>query len=266
MIIIIQIPSRIRSKSLVSAAFLPIWGKQFVLSVFPIHVFFQTEDFYINSLEEWRKKMNLDKFILLGHSMGGFVVSRYATLFPNRVAHLILVEAWGLHKPHEGIDWTKPMPFWIKSVYMTKMNPLRIVRALGPLGPAVNRMGLYYAWARYSSFLLEESPAMADYLFHGNVIGQSGEEAFQALTFDLFWAKNPALDDLVKIDPALPISFMYGAQSYFDTSAYELCKTARPGSSVSLDVVDRSSHDIFADNPIRFNEIVARICNTVSKV
>ena len=38
----------------------------------------ETEDWFIDSLEEWRKAKKLDKFILLGHSFGGYVVSKYA--------------------------------------------------------------------------------------------------------------------------------------------------------------------------------------------
>jgi len=30
----------------------------------------KAEDFFIDSLEEWRKVMKIDKFILLGHSLG----------------------------------------------------------------------------------------------------------------------------------------------------------------------------------------------------
>ncbi|CAG0923944.1 unnamed protein product [Notodromas monacha] len=221
------------------------------------------EEFYVHSLEEWRRQMNLEKFILLGHSMGGFVVSRYATTYPERVAHLILVDPWGLSKIGEGIDWSKPIPLWIRSTYLTRINPLRIVRAFGPLGPIVSKIGAYYAWNRYSWFLKDEASAMADYLFHGNVLARSGEDAFQALTHDLFWAKNPALDELIKVDPALGISFVYGAQSWLDSTPAEMTRAKRPGGFVGLDVVENSGHDIFADAPQEFNRIVNKICENV---
>ena len=40
--------------------------------------FSETESWFIDSLEEWRKAKDLDNFILLGHSLGGYVASRYA--------------------------------------------------------------------------------------------------------------------------------------------------------------------------------------------
>ena len=38
----------------------------------------ETEAWFIDSLEEWWKAKNLSNFILLGHSFGGYVASKYA--------------------------------------------------------------------------------------------------------------------------------------------------------------------------------------------
>ena len=56
--------------------------------MYKMHNFFQrisfhiwnaeTEAWFIDSFEEWRKAKNLDKFVLLGHSFGGYVASKYA--------------------------------------------------------------------------------------------------------------------------------------------------------------------------------------------
>lgn len=40
--------------------------------------FTEAESWFIESLEEWRKAKKLDNFILLGHSLGGYVAARYA--------------------------------------------------------------------------------------------------------------------------------------------------------------------------------------------
>ena len=38
----------------------------------------------VASIEEWRKEMKLNRFILLGHSMGGFLATSYAIRYPER--------------------------------------------------------------------------------------------------------------------------------------------------------------------------------------
>lgn len=38
----------------------------------------ETEAWFIESFEEWRKSKNLSNFILLGHSFGGYVAAKYA--------------------------------------------------------------------------------------------------------------------------------------------------------------------------------------------
>lgn len=49
----------------------------------------------VQSVEEWRREMNLDSMIILGHSMGGFLAASYAIRYPDRVKHLILADPWG---------------------------------------------------------------------------------------------------------------------------------------------------------------------------
>lgn len=41
-----------------------------------LHV--ETESWFIDSFEEWRKAKDLSNFILLGHSFGGYIAAKYA--------------------------------------------------------------------------------------------------------------------------------------------------------------------------------------------
>lgn len=54
------------------------------------------EDFFIDSIETWRHKRHLDKFVLVGHSLGGYLSCRYALKYPERVEKLILVSPVGV--------------------------------------------------------------------------------------------------------------------------------------------------------------------------
>lgn len=89
----------------------------------------------VQSLEAWRKQLNLDKFILLGHSFGGYLAASYAISYPERVKHLILVDPWGFSEKPVKIQ----VPFWMKTLGvlfypLLYFNPLATVRAAGPMG------------------------------------------------------------------------------------------------------------------------------------
>jgi pimeloyl-ACP methyl ester carboxylesterase len=53
----------------------------------------------VKSIELLANALGLVNFILLGHSMGGFLVSAYALQHPDRVSHLVLADPWGFPNP-----------------------------------------------------------------------------------------------------------------------------------------------------------------------
>lgn len=80
--------------------------------------------------------MQLEKFVLLGHSMGGFLAASYAIQYPERVKHLILADPWGFpEKPSTDVTRAH-VPLWVKAIaYVVQpLNPLWAVRFAGPFG------------------------------------------------------------------------------------------------------------------------------------
>jgi Predicted hydrolases or acyltransferases (alpha/beta hydrolase superfamily) len=55
-----------------------------------------TEQVFVESLEEWRKVHRIDKMILGGHSMGGYLATAYAEKYPERIDRLILISPAGV--------------------------------------------------------------------------------------------------------------------------------------------------------------------------
>lgn len=49
------------------------------------------EAFFLDALLQWQKEQGLDRVILMGHSLGGYLAATYALQHPERVQHLILV-------------------------------------------------------------------------------------------------------------------------------------------------------------------------------
>lgn len=89
---------------------------------------------FVDSIEQWRDQMGLEKFVLLGHSFGGYMASSYALKHPSRVQHLVLVDSWGF--PEKPSEFEFPIPLWLKAVVAvaSQFNPLAGLRAAGPWG------------------------------------------------------------------------------------------------------------------------------------
>ena len=93
------------------------------------------EQEFVDYIEKWREGVGLDKFILLGHSLGGFLSCAYAMRHPSRVRHLILDDPWGfLERPPEATNRRLPVLFLTASIYVNKYNPFTPLRAAGPIG------------------------------------------------------------------------------------------------------------------------------------
>lgn len=96
----------------------------------------EAEEQFVDSIEQWREKVGLEKFVLLGHSLGGFLATSYAIKHPSRVQHLILADPWGFPvKPTED-NVSRHIPAWVRllGAVLSPFNPLAGLRAAGPWG------------------------------------------------------------------------------------------------------------------------------------
>lgn len=106
----------------------------------------ECEEKFVDYLEKWREGVGLETFILLGHSLGGFLSCCYSMRHPSRVRHLVLNDPWGFpEKPDDPDTPSAPerfrgrrkVPGFVVSAaaaFMTRFNPLAPLRAAGPLG------------------------------------------------------------------------------------------------------------------------------------
>ena len=94
----------------------------------------EAEEQFVTSIEQWRQEIGLEKFVLLGHSFGGFLASSYTLKHPSRVQHLILADSWGFSEKPAELQYN--IPTWVKVVatLIRPFNPLAGLRAAGPWG------------------------------------------------------------------------------------------------------------------------------------
>lgn len=70
----------------------------------------EAEDWFIDALEEWRIQKKLDRFTLLGHSMGGYMAVCYALKYPGHLNKLILASPVGIPEDPYAIRADMPEP------------------------------------------------------------------------------------------------------------------------------------------------------------
>ncbi|OAL21981.1 hypothetical protein AYO22_07578 [Fonsecaea multimorphosa] len=70
----------------------------------------EAEDWFIDSLEEWRVKKKIDKMTLMGHSMGGYMAVCYALKYPGRLNKLILASPVGIPEDPYATHAAMPPP------------------------------------------------------------------------------------------------------------------------------------------------------------
>lgn len=94
---------------------------------------------FVESVEEWRQEMKIEKMALLGHSLGAYIVSAYALKYPQNIEHLFLVDPWGFPDQPQENERSKRIPLWARAVVklLSPFNPLAVVRASGPMGECI---------------------------------------------------------------------------------------------------------------------------------
>lgn len=67
----------------------------------------EAEGFFIDSLEQWRERMGLERMTLVGHSLGGYLSVAYALKYPTRVSKIILLSPAGVPRDPESTVYAR---------------------------------------------------------------------------------------------------------------------------------------------------------------
>ncbi|XP_071722660.1 1-acylglycerol-3-phosphate O-acyltransferase [Rutidosis leptorrhynchoides] len=226
----------------------------------------ETEAWFIDSFEEWRKAKNLTNFILLGHSFGGYVAAKYALKHPEHVRHLVLVGSAGF------TNETDPKNEWINRfrrtwkgavmshLWESNFTPQKIIRGLGPWGPNLVRT---YTSARFgvrshgTTLNEDEAKMLTDYIYHTLAAKASGELCLKYIFSFGAFARSPLLQRASEWK--VPTTFIYGTTDWMD---YEGAVEARKSMNVPCEVirVPQGGHFVFIDNPDGFHSAVIYAC------
>ena len=70
----------------------------------------EAESWFVDSLEEWRVEKGIDRFTLLGHSLGGYMAVAYALKYPGHLNKLILASPVGIPEDPYAVSAEMPEP------------------------------------------------------------------------------------------------------------------------------------------------------------
>jgi pimeloyl-ACP methyl ester carboxylesterase len=132
-------------------------------------------------------RLEVERAVVVGHSMGGFVATTFAAEHPDRVASVLLVDG-GLPLP--------PMP--------PELSPEEAVAAV--IGPAAQRLSMTFAdteayldfWRQHPALGPDLSPEVADY-FAYDLVGEP-PECRSSVTVDSVREDSTDLLDTATID------------------------------------------------------------------
>lgn len=235
----------------------------------------EAEDFFISSLHAWREKQGLDRFILLGHSLGGYLATCYALKYPQHVDHLVLVCPAGVPKKPDawesrflsGPAWRTNMFRLVGWAWQRGVTPGSFVRLLGPWGPGIVKKYVAGRFESAEAMSAEEGQLFKDYCYQIAAAPGSGEFALRHLLSPGAWAYAPLEERLAELK--VPVTFIYGEHDWMRPEhAIRVCgqlsqsQPLKDPQDLRVEVIPEAGHFAFMDQPELFNRAVLAACET----
>ena len=178
----------------------------------------EAEDWFVDALEEWRVKRKIDRFTLLGHSLGGYMAVAYALKYPGRLNKLLLASPVGVPEDPHAVREELPdpsesglaaesthsrvgnssmkeperrtYPRWFTYLWDANVSPFTFVRWAGPFGP---RLVSGWSYRRFSHLPEDEAKALHNYVYSIFSLRGSGEYALAYVLAPGAFARNPLI-------------------------------------------------------------------------
>ena len=138
----------------------------------------------MESFEQFRKNCGLERFILAGHSFGGYIGGCYCIKYPQHIEKILFLSAVGISTTPPDYDFVKELKGnwalrWFQKFIMfmwvhNNITPSVVMRTLGPISHKFFREMIII---RPGSLNNEEEGAMRQYLEQINLLPGSGDYA-----------------------------------------------------------------------------------------
>lgn len=206
------------------------------------------ERFFTEPLEQWRQASGIGQFVLVGHSIGGYLSSCYALAHPDLVVKLLLVSP-------AGVTGLSPATVLEKFIWRSHgFNPLMAVWRLSQL---IGRKPLQGFFGKFRGASWLDCAGLVEYHYQSTLNGEvSGGHCLTGLIAADGTARNPLGRRLHEL--GRPIGFLYGTDDgYEGTGAPGRIELAqRLGAEPEVLRVAGAGHDVEVCNPVGFAEAV----------
>ena len=232
------------------------------------------EAFFVESLEAWRKAMNIDSMVLAGHSMGGLIAVAYTEKYPQHVHQLILISPVGVPEETPAMVAARAArTTWRFRLFETLfpfVSPGDILRSLPE---SIGKKWIQdYVIRRLPAIKnIEEQDALSEYLYCNNgLLSGSGEYCLPKILKPSVFGRLPLIHriPLLKIGSC---SFLYGETDWMDYNGglgvEVACKKRRmkniPAPTTDVYRVSQAGHLLMLENSEEFNNglIMASLLN-----
>ena len=238
----------------------------------------EAERYFVDALEAWRCALGIEKFHLLGHSIGAILACSYAERYPQHLSSLILASPAGVPPAPEDSfkDKIAAMPFGLRrmmfglagNLWEGGSTPQSVVRSTGwlPLFGGKNLVDGYVN-RRFG----DNIPSKAEFSNYMHTLYQEGdfnngapggERVLSALLHPGAYAKRPLASRIPALEEGIPITFIYGDRDWMDASmAFKLANDNHKRlHRFDIFRVKDAGHQLHIDQPGQFNELVLQAC------
>ncbi len=230
------------------------------------------EQFFVESLEQWRKAHKLEKITLAGHSMGGYMSICYAEKYPQHVDSLILLSPVGVPDDDGGVkarlsEQPLRVRFMVGAVSMLwkyGVTPSSFVRGM-PEARGRNMVSSYIQRRLPAITCPDEREHLTEYLYTNAKLPGSGENCLNKVLEPFAFAKRPTLNRIPNLN-IRNVSFIYGEHDWMDAAAgqnvQQICNrmkkngTNHNAPNVSVWGVKNAGHLLMLENWEEFNSAV----------
>jgi len=217
-----------------------------------------TEEFFVESLEAWRKANGISKMVLAGHSMGGYISVAYCEKYPERVEQLLLLSPAGVTREDEDeiqemldqMSWTQRTALaGVRYLYQAGVTPASASRKL----PASRSKSMVESYVERRLPMItdpDEQQALCDYLHSMAMIPGFGEDMLNRFLKTSTHGVHPTVDRIPKLQVP-KVSFLYGDRDWMDIhggiEVYQQA-TTKNGPHVQVYQLQDAGHLLMLDN------------------